>query len=88
MLLEFLTVILGCVAIVLLAHFAIKKNIDIAEHFGLSGTFIGMTILSIGTSLPEILTHVVGSLHIIRDKSLMNTVSSLVIGTNIGSDVF
>lgn len=88
MLLEFLTVILGCVVIVLLAHLIIKKNVEIAEHFGLSGTFIGMTILSIGTSLPEILTHLVGSYHIIKDKSLLNTVSSLVIGTNIGSDVF
>jgi len=88
MLLEFLIVVFGCLVIVLLAHLVIRKNVDIAEHFGFSGTFIGLTVLSIGTSLPEITTHLVGSYHIIRDKSLMNTVSSLVIGTNIGSDIF
>jgi cation:H+ antiporter len=88
MLNEFLIVILGCVVVVFLAHFVIKKNIDIAEHFGLSGTFIGMTILSIGTSLPEILTDLAGSIQILKDNSLMNTVSGLVLGTNIGSDIF
>ncbi len=88
MLEEFLIVIFGSVVVVLLAHLVIRKNIDLAEHFGLSGTFIGLTVLSIGTSLPEILTHLVGSFHIIKDHSLLNTVSSLVIGTNIGSDIF
>jgi len=34
MLTEFLIVIFGCVIIVLLAHLIIRKNIDIAEHFG------------------------------------------------------
>ncbi|MBR9683271.1 sodium:calcium antiporter [Candidatus Woesearchaeota archaeon] len=88
MLVDFGIVLIGCLVIVLLAHFVIRKNIDIAEHFGFSGTFIGLTILSIGTSLPEIMTHIMGSIHILKDPSLYQTVSSLVIGTNIGSDIF
>lgn len=88
MLTEFLTVILGGLVIILLAHLVIRKSVSLAEHWGLSGTFVGMTILSIGTSLPEILTHIVGSVQILKDGALMETVSSLVIGTNIGSDIF
>jgi len=85
---EFIIVIVGCFVIVFLAHMVIKKTVDLADHFGLSGTFVGMTLLSIGTSLPEIMTHITGSLQIIQEPSLMNTVSSLVLGTNIGSDIF
>jgi len=81
------TVVIGGFLIVLLAHLIIQKTVTLAEHWGLSGTFIGMTILSIGTSLPEILTHIVGSVQILRGAS-METVSALVVGTNIGSDIF
>ncbi len=88
MLNEFIIVFIGGLLIVLLARLVIKRSIDLAEHWGLSETFVGMTILSIGTSLPEILTHVMGSIQIIQNKSLMDTVSALVIGTNIGSDIF
>lgn len=88
MLIEFLIVLIFGALIVLLANLIIKKSVDLAEHWGLSGTFIGMTILSIGTSLPEILTHVIGSIKILADKTQLNTISSLVVGTNIGSDIF
>jgi cation:H+ antiporter len=88
MLKEFVIVVLGAALIVYLAHLLVKKNINLAKHYGFSGTFIGMTILSIGTSLPEIMTHIFGSIHILKNPGLYNTVSSLVIGTNIGSDIF
>ena len=85
---EILIIIFGLLAIVILANIIIKRNISLCESINLSGTFIGMTILSIGTSLPEIITHNVGSLHILNDSSLYNTSSALVVGTNIGSDIF
>ncbi len=47
-----------------------------------------MSILAIGTSIPEIMTHVVGSYQILQDPSKLNELSALVIGTNIGSDIF
>ncbi|MFH1316192.1 MAG: hypothetical protein ABII01_01620 [Candidatus Woesearchaeota archaeon] len=88
MFIEFLIVIIGCIFIILLANLVVKISIILAEQFGLSSTFVGMTILSVGTSLPEIVTHVIGSLKILAEPSSMNTVSALVIGTNIGSDIF
>ncbi len=88
MLVESLIIIVGFVIIVLLANIVIKNSIQIAHHYGLSGTFIGLTILSIGTSIPEIMTHIIGSVNIIRNPSLMNSLSGLLIGNNIGSDIF
>jgi len=81
--------VLVCAAIVLItAHHAVKNSVKIAKHFKLSDEFTGMTILAIGTSIPEIMTHIVGSISILRDKALLHEVSGLVVGTNIGSDIF
>jgi cation:H+ antiporter len=88
MLVETLTFIIGVIIVLFLANIIIKNSIELAKHFGLSGTFIGLTILSIGTSIPEIMTHVIGSINILKDPSQMNTLSSLLIGTSIGSDIF
>lgn len=88
MLNHFLTIITGLIIILLLSELVIRNAIELATHFHLSGTFIGLTILSIGTSIPEVITHVVGSVTILRQPETMDTVSGLMIGTNIGSDIF
>ena len=88
MLIEFLTVIIGAIIILILAQIIISNSIELAKHYGLSGTFIGLTVLSIGTSMPEIMTHVVGSINIVKSPATINTLSGLLIGTNIGSDIF
>lgn len=78
----------GTALMLLTARFVVRASIGIAERYGLSDSFVGMTILSIGTSLPEIVTHLAASARIVREPGLMNQLSSLAIGTNIGSDVF
>tara|TARA_Y100000310_G_scaffold153901_1_gene153447 strand:- start:14449 stop:15420 length:972 start_codon:yes stop_codon:yes gene_type:complete len=88
MMINILILIIGIIIILLLANIIIKNSIKIAYHFNLSGTFIGLTILSIGTSIPEIMTHIIGSFNILRDPAAYNTLSSLLMGTNVGSDIF
>ncbi|MBT4805438.1 sodium:calcium antiporter [Candidatus Woesearchaeota archaeon] len=88
MLSEILTLIVSVIAILILAEIAVRNSIRLAHHFNWSGTFIGLTILSIGTSIPEIMSAVVGSIDIVKEPSLMNTISGLIIGTNVGSDIF
>jgi cation:H+ antiporter len=88
MIVEIITLIIGVIAILILAEIAVKNSIRLAHHFKWSDTFIGLTILSIGTSIPEIMAAVVGSIDILREPSLMNTISGLVVGTNVGSDIF
>lgn len=88
MLIELLIVLAGIAVIIALAQIIIKNAIDLANYFGFSGTFIGLTVLSIGTSIPEIMTNIIGSVNILKDPSAINTFSGLVIGNSIGSDIF
>lgn len=88
LLLSSLVVLVSAVVVIITADFAIKNSVKLAKRFGLSDELIGMTILAIGTSIPEIITHVVGSYGILKNPSLMNKLSGLVIGTNVGSDIF
>ena len=80
----------GLIALVLLvlgANFAVKKLIGIANYFKLSSTFMGMTVLSVATSLPEITSHFTASVNILRGTLHYQTGSAIVLGANIGSDV-
>lgn len=52
--------------------------VEVAEQFGLSQLVIGLTLISLGTSLPEVATSVVASLKGERDIAVGN-----VIGSNI-----
>lgn len=88
MLSQLIVFLTGVAAILLLAELIIRNAIKVANYSGLSGTFIGMTILSIGTSVPEIMSHIVGSITILRQPETMDAISGLLIGTNIGSDIF
>jgi cation:H+ antiporter len=88
MVLNFLIVIGGALVILGLAEIVMRQTLRLAAHFGLSGNFVGLTILSIGTSLVEIITHAVGSVRILWQPELMNPMSALLIGSNIGSDIF
>ncbi len=88
MLIDALVIAAGIAVTIALAEVVIRNAVLVAERFHVSPTFIGLTLLSIGTSIPEIFTHVAGSLRILREPELLETVSALVVGTNIGSDIF
>ncbi|HLD00111.1 MAG TPA: hypothetical protein VJC39_00025 [Candidatus Nanoarchaeia archaeon] len=88
MLAEFLTILAGIIVIVTLSELIIKYSILLAQHYGMSGTFIGLTILSLGTSIPEIMTSLLGGIQILQDNTLRPTLSGLIVGANIGSDIF
>ena len=51
--------VLGILGLKFGADFVVDNAITIAQRFGLSEKFIGMTIVAIGTSLPEIITGIV-----------------------------
>jgi cation:H+ antiporter len=85
-----LTILAGVIAIavlILAAEFVVKKLVVIAKHFGVSDTFIGLTVLSVGTSLPEIANHFIASAGILSGRLDYNIASATVLGANIGSDV-
>lgn len=81
---------LGFIALavlVLSSEKAVKEVVAIADYFNLSATFMGMTVLSLATSIPEISSHYTASVGILRGTLDFKIGSSIVLGANIGSDV-
>lgn len=71
--------ILGLAGLVYGGHLIVSNAILIAQTFGLSERVIGLTIVSIGTSLPELAT----SLAAVRKKKV-----DIAIGNVVGSNIF
>jgi len=79
--------LLAIVVLVISANVAVKKLIGIAAYFNLSSTFMGMTVFSLATSIPEITSHLTASVGILAGTLDYKISSSIVLGSNIGSDV-
>ncbi len=73
-----LLVIAGLVALVGGANFLLKGAVSIATKFGVSEVVIGLSVIAVGTSLPELATSVTSSLRNEPDVAFGN-----VIGSNI-----
>ena len=71
--------LIGLAALLLGAHFLVKGSISIAEFFGVSDVVIGILLVAIGTSLPELAVSLVSAL---RGEY------GLAIGNIIGSNIF
>lgn len=71
-------VIVGIVLLPLSAHFLVESSVSIARYFGISDLVIGLTIIAIGTSLPELAASIAGVLKGEDDLALGN-----IIGSNI-----
>ena len=76
-------IILGIVGIILGGNLVVENATVIATNFGMSQTFIGLTIVAVGTSLPELVTSVVAARKGESDLALGN-----VIGSNVFNIVF
>ena len=68
----------GIAGVVIGAKFLVTGAISIAEGFGISDTVIGLTVVAIGTSLPELAASIAAALKRQGDIALGN-----VIGSNI-----
>lgn len=69
-------IIVGGVGLVLGSHFLVKGAVSIATALGISELVIGLTVLAIGTSLPELATSVVAVKRGERDIAVGNVVGS------------
>ena len=66
----------GLILLVLGADWLVDTAVTVAEHLGVSQLIIGLTIVAIGTSLPELATSIVASLRGERDIAVGNVVGS------------
>lgn len=71
-------VIVGMALLPLSAHFMVSSAVNIAKYLGMSDLVIGLTIIAVGTSLPELAASVAGVLKGEDDLALGN-----IIGSNI-----
>lgn len=58
------------------SHLLVKGAVEIATFFGVSELVIGLTIISVGTSLPEVATSVMAAIKGQRDIAIGNVVGS------------
>lgn len=72
-------IILGAVGIAVGGDVVVNSATNIATKFGMSQTLVGLTIVSIGTSLPELVTSIVAA----RKNEV-----DMALGNAIGSNVF
>jgi cation:H+ antiporter len=78
---ELFWLILGLLGLWLGANLAVKAMENLAGYFRVTGLFIGLTVASIGTSIPEMAVSVAGAI----DRLNGLETSGLVIGDIIGS---
>ena len=71
-------IVVGVAAIILGGNLVVDSATNIAKAMGLSDTLIGLTIVSIGTSLPELMTSIVAA---------RKGESGLSLGNAIGSNI-
>ena len=69
---------LGLIGLPLGADLLVDSSLEIAEDFGVSESVIGLTLVALGTSLPELATTVMAALRRQADVAIGN-----VIGSNI-----
>lgn len=72
-------IVLGLAGLVVGGRLIVNSAVNLAQMFGMSERVIGLTIVSIGTSLPELATSVVA----VRRKNV-----DIAIGNVVGSNIF
>ena len=74
-----LWLVIGLILLVLSAHFLVESAIFIAKFFGISDLVIGLTVIAIGTSLPELAASI---------ASVIKKEYDLALGNIVGSNIF
>jgi len=81
--LSIILTVLGLAGIILGGDLVVDNAADIAKALGMSEALVGLTIVAVGTSLPELVTSVVASIKKENDIAIGN-----VIGSNIFNIIF
>lgn len=79
----FLLTACGIGMTILGAHWLVNSSVEIAKYFGVSETLVGLTVVAVGTSLPEIATSVIASIQKHNEIAFGN-----IVGSNIYNALF
>jgi len=75
-LMQIVHILLGVALLVMGSRWLVQSSVEIARTLGISELVIGLTLVSMGTSLPELATSVVASYRGERDIAVGNVVGS------------
>ena len=78
MLLNFSFLIIGLIVLIISSELLIRGSVRLAKKFHVSEFLIGVLIISLGTSLPELSSSI---------NAMLNQHSDLVMGSLIGSNI-
>ncbi|PIN98247.1 MAG: sodium:proton exchanger [Candidatus Diapherotrites archaeon CG10_big_fil_rev_8_21_14_0_10_31_34] len=76
---ESFVLVISLIGLIFGANFVVEYAVKIAEYFSFSQTFIGVTLIALGTSLPELMVALV---------SLQKGFHNMLIGNIVGSNIF
>jgi len=76
---DILLLILGIAIVIFTSELVVDNSISLADNFGIKQSFVGIIIIGLGTSLPELAL----ALNAVRKKA-----SGLSVGNLIGSNIF
>jgi len=71
--------VIGMVLLIVSAHYLVQSAVFIAKAFNISDLVIGLTVIAIGTSLPELAASI---------ASVMKKEHDLALGNIVGSNIF
>ncbi len=71
---------LGALLVVAGSRLLVNSSLQIAAYFNFSTLFVGLTIIALGTSLPELTTAIVAMRRGVADLSLGNVVGANILG--------
>ncbi|GJM23420.1 MAG: sodium:calcium antiporter [Planctomycetota bacterium] len=74
-------ILIGLIGLWAGSEYALRGTLKIAERRQISQGFLGVTVLAIGTDLPELLVAITGSLHQLRGEQA----SGVIFGNAVGS---
>lgn len=77
------SIIFGLIFVIIGSNLTVKSAISIAKTIGISERFIGLTIVALGTSLPELVTSITAAIKNQDDVAVGN-----IIGSNIYNMLF
>ncbi len=79
---------LGLAGLWLGAELITKSALGISRRFNLSESFIGLVVISLGTSLPEIMVTLAGAIEKAPNVNTTEIVMGNIIGSNLGNMAF
>lgn len=71
-----LLIVLGVIALPVGANLVVEGGVGLAMSWGVSESVIGLSLIALGTSLPELSTTIIAALHKSSDVAIGNVVGS------------